>query len=193
MSPKRLTLGLTLIALIGIPARAQAQDDYERSGFYLGAGLGLGVDQFEDTGGIDIDTGVGFDVWAGYRFAPNLAAEMQLEYLDRFDFSANLGPPFGVVDFESSALAFTWNLKCYLETGWVQPFFLVGIGLLRAEIEFLGVSVRDTDFAARFGGGIDFYSWSNTSLGVTASYVLATGDVDIFDYVSLVLGVQHRF
>ncbi len=187
MSVGRICLGLTLIALIGIPARAEAQDDYERSGYYLGAGLGLGVEQFEGAGGLNIDTGVGFDIWAGYRFASNLAAELQLEYLDRFDFS------LGGSDFEGSALALTWNLKCYLETGWIQPFVLVGIGLLRAELEAFGPSGSDTDFAARFGGGIDFYSWSNTSLGVTASYVLATGDVDVFDYVSLVLGVQHRF
>ncbi len=185
MSIGRIFLGLTLIALIGISARAQAQDEYDRSGFYLGAGLGLGVAQFEGSGGVNFDTGVGFDLWGGYRFAPNLAAEMQLEYLNRFNSS------FGGSDFQGSVLAFTWNLKCYLETGWIQPFFLAGIGLLRAELD--GVLARDTDFAARFGGGVDFYTWSNTSLGLTASYVLATGDVDVFDYVSLILGVEHRF
>ncbi len=187
MSIGRVFLGLTLIATIGISARAQAQDEYDRSGFYLGAGLGLGVAQFEDAGGLNIDSGVGFDLWGGYRFAPNLAAEMQLEYLNRFNSS------FGGSDFQGSVLAFTWNLKCYLETGWIQPYFLVGIGSLRANVEFVGTSVHATDFAARFGGGIDFYSWSNTSLGVTASYVVATGDVDGFDYVSLVFGVQRRF
>ncbi len=44
MSAKRLYLGFTLIAMIGIPASVQAEDDYERSGYYLGAGLGLGFD-----------------------------------------------------------------------------------------------------------------------------------------------------
>ena len=185
MPVKRICLGLTLITLVGIPARAQAEDDYDRSGYYLGVGLGLGIEQFENAGGLNIDTGVGFDLWGGYRFTPNLAAEIQLQYLDRFDFSLD-GNDFGV-----RVLAFTWNLKCYLETGWVQPFFLVGIGSLRAEVEAIGGSA--TDFAARFGGGIDFFSWSNTSLGVAASYVVATGDVAGFDYVSLVLGVQHRF
>ncbi len=200
MSVKRLCLGLTLIAMIGIPERAQAEDDYGRPGFYLGAGLGFGFEKFEGTGGLDIDTGIGFDGWAGYRITPNFAAEIQLEYLDRFDFSADLGPPFGVVDFEGNFLAFTGNLKAYLMTGRVQPFAVVGIGVLRAELEALGGSISDTGFAARFGGGIDFYTTpprkagrTNLSIGATASYVLTTGDIDGLDYVSLVLGAQYRF
>ncbi len=122
MSAKRLCLGLTLIAMIGIPARVQAEDDYGRSGFYLGAGLGLGSEQFDGTGGADIDPGIGVDGWAGYRISPNFAAELQLEYL-RFDASG----------IDGNALAFTGNLKAYLMTGWIQPFAVVGIGLLRLD------------------------------------------------------------
>ena len=51
MSAKRICLGLTLITLVGIPARAQAEDDYDRSGYYLGVGLGLGIEQFENAVG----------------------------------------------------------------------------------------------------------------------------------------------
>ena len=146
MSAIRLYLGFTLIAMIGIPGSVQAEDDYDRPGFYLGAGLGLGFEQFEGTGGLDIDTGIGFDAWAGYRFDNNSAAELQLEYMDRFDAS------FGGVDIDTNVLAFTGNLKAYLMTGKVQPFAVVGIGILRAESKFLGISVSDTDLAARFGG-----------------------------------------
>ncbi len=183
MSPKRLYLGFTLIAMIGIPASVQAEDDYDRPGFYLGAGLGLGFEQFEGTGGLDIDTGIGFDAWAGYRITPNFAAELQIEYIDRFD----------ITGVEGNALAFTVNLKGYLTTGWVQPFAVVGIGFLRAELEALGASVSDTGVAARFGGGVDFYGSPNVSLGATASYVLTDRGVDGFDYVSLVLGFQYRY
>ncbi len=193
MSAKRLYLGFILTAVIGIPGSVQAEDDYSRPGFYLGAGLGLGYEQFDDFGGVNVDTGFGFDAWAGYRMTPNLAAELQLEYIDRLDFSADLGPPFGVVDFEGNFLTFTGNLKTYLLTGSVQPFAVVGVGFLRAETEFLGISLSDTDFAARFGGGVDLYISPNLSLGTTASYVLGTGDIDGLDYVSLVLGAQYRF
>ena len=188
MSAKRLYLGF-LIAMIGIPASVQAEDDYGRPGFYLGAGLGFGFERFEDTGGLDIDTGIGFDGWGGYRFTPDFAAELQLEYIDRFDTS------FGGVDIDGRVLTFTGNLKAYLrgsfeaESGPVQPFVVVGIGFLRAELEALGISVSDIDFAGRVGGGVDLYASPNVSLGVTASYVAT----DEFAYVSLVLGFQYRF
>ncbi len=146
MSAKRLYLGFILIAVIGIPAGAQAEDDYSRPGFYLGAGLGLGFEQFDGFGGVDVDTGVGFDAWAGYRWGPHLAAELQLEYIDRFDLSIG-----GVDVFELETLAFTGNLKGYLMTGRVQPFAVLGIGLLWAELETLGASASDTVFAVRFG------------------------------------------
>ena len=180
--------------MIGIPASVQAEDDYGRSGYYLGAGFGFGFEQFDGTSGLHIHTGIGFDGWAGYRITPNFASELQLEYMDRFNASV------GGVDIDANVLAFTGNLKAYLLTGWVQPFAVVGIGVLRAELEAFGASVSDTDFAARFGGGIDFYSSqlgksgrTNLSLGVTASYVLTTGAIDGFDYVSLVLGFQYHF
>ncbi len=188
MSAKRLYLGLTLVAMIGIPAGALAENDYGRSGFYLGVGLGLGWERFEDTGGFsDFYNGIGLDGWAGYRFDPHFAAELQLEYLDRFNTS------FMGVNIDTDVLAFTGNLKAYLMTGRVQPFAVVGIGFLRAESEFLGISVSDTDLAARFGGGVDLYDSPNVSFGATVSYVLTTGDVDGFDYVSLVLAFQYRF
>jgi len=189
MAAKRLGLGLTLIAMIGIPAAARAEDDYDRSGFYLGAGIGFGWEQFEDTGEVSsFDSGIGLDGWAGYRFAPHLAGELQLEYLDRFNTSFRTG---GNID--TDVVVFTGNLKVYLMTGAVQPFAVVGIGFLRAESEFMGRSHSDADFAARFGGGVDFYDSPNLSLGATVGYVLTTGGVDGLDYVSLVLGFQYRF
>ena len=188
MSAKRLYLGFTLIAMIGIPASVQAEDDYDRPGFYVGAGLGLGFEQFDGFGGLDVDTGIGFDGWAGYRLTPHFAAELQLEYIDRFDLSIG-----GVDVLELETLAFTGNLKGYLSTGWLQPFAVVGIGVLRVDIDSIIGSGSDSDFVARFGGGVDLYISPNLSLGTTASYVLGTGDIDGLDYVSLVFGAQYRF
>jgi len=181
---------LTLLALVIVfssPARTLAAPDYARTGPYIGIGLGLGFENFDDLGGLDIDTGIGVDVWGGYRFLPNFAAEAQVEYLDRFD----TGP------LEASALTFTANLKGYALTGRLQPYALVGIGLTRAEAKisspFLSASASDTGFSARFGGGADFFLTERSSFGVAASYVLTTGSIDGFDYISLLFGFQHRF
>ena len=183
MPARRFCLGLTLIAMLGLSPETHAQE-YDSSGWYLGAGLGLGIENYDDTSGLNVDTGIGFDLWAGYRFDPNLSVELQLEYLDRLNNSIANG----------SATAFTGNVKTYLETDWIQPFLLVGIGFARVDYKDSRISANDVGFAARLGGGMDFYLWeSNTSLGVTVSYVVTTGDADGFDYLSLVFGVQRRF
>lgn len=183
MSSKSLGLVICMLATLAIPSAVEAQDDYGRTGVYIGGGMGFGFEQFEGTDGLNIGTGVGGDLWAGYRFHPNVAAELQLEYLDRFD----LGP------IEGNALTFTGNLKGYLTTGRVQPFAVVGAGVTRAEFKLFGSSASETDFSARFGGGLDCYVTERVSLGAAASYVLTTGSIDGFDYVSLVFGAQYRF
>jgi len=178
-----LGLALILIAMAASPATAQDGEDYARTGAYVGAGLALGWENYDGSPG-GFDTGVGFDVWGGYRFHPNFAGELELEYVDR----VNLGA------LDTSLLTFTTNLKGYLATGRVQPFALVGIGVTRVGVGSLSGAV----FGARFGGGIDYYVTENVSLGATASYLLTAGDVDPFlgggfDYVSLVMGAQYRF
>ena len=74
MKTLHLVIGLSLVLGLGLPLNATAQD-YSDTGWYVGAGLGLGFEQFSDTGGVDIGTGIGFDVWAGYRLFPYLAVE----------------------------------------------------------------------------------------------------------------------
>ncbi len=69
MSARGLCLGLTLIVGIGISASSQAQeDDYGRSGPYLGLGMGFGWEQFDGTSGFSkFDNALGIDGWAGFR------------------------------------------------------------------------------------------------------------------------------
>jgi hypothetical protein len=57
----------------------------------------------------------------------------------------------------------------------------------------LSASGRGTDFAARFGGGIDLYATKHVVLSVEAEYVLPTGDVKDLDYISIGWGFQYRF
>ncbi|MEE8473829.1 MAG: outer membrane beta-barrel protein, partial [Myxococcota bacterium] len=169
MSARGLCLGLTLIVGIGISASSQAQEeDYGRSGPYLGLGMGFGWEQFDDSGSLNYDNALGLEGWAGYRLSAYLAAEVQLEYLDRFN-TSRMGSKI-----DSSALTFTGNLKAYLMTGPVQPFAVVGLGFLNFKE---GASKSDTGSAIRFGGGVDLYDSPNVSFGATLSYVLALGAV----------------
>jgi hypothetical protein len=123
---------------------------------------------------------------------------------------------------EFEAVTVTGNLKAHLLTGLCQPFLLVGGGMMtvKGEIKETGVmteqrwdskaeefwlpypswpgisgSDRATDFALRFGGGLDLYSFDTDTAVITAeaNYVLPFGDVEEFDYVSVSLGFQYRF
>jgi len=199
----------TWISLIALSGLAKAiESDYAATGPYLGVGAAVAWDNFDKFGSVDPDMAFGFDAWGGYRFLSFLAAELQLEYLDGFDtkreFSLGIiNPPSrGTVKTEMKAVTFTGNLKAYLPLGRFQPFVLAGVGLgyMERDVLFSGFffvngrsSNSETALAARFGGGIDCYLTDALAFQISSSYVLQTGDLDGFDYVSLIAGLQYRF
>ena len=201
------TWGLS-IALTGL-ARA-TEPDYATDGFYLGAGAAFAWDNFDRLGRFesDPDMAFGFDAWGGYRFLSFLAAELQIEYLDGFDSKREISlgiinPPVrGSIKTKMKAVTFTGNLKAYLPLGRFQPFVLAGVGLGHIERDLLvsglfvvsgRIHYSETALAARFGGGIDVYLTGALAFQLASSYVLQTGDLDGFDYVSLIAGLQYRF
>lgn len=162
------------------------------SGPYLGIGVGFGFNNFEDTGGLNIDPAYGFDAWGGYKFNEWVAAELQLEYLNGFDTSGFF------VDVKAQVVTFGGNLKVFplasVLSRRIQPFLLAGPGFtwIGLDANLLG-QADELDFSARFGGGIDFYVTDNVALQLSSSYVLTTGSIDGADYISLVAGVQYKF
>ena len=166
-------------------------DDHRSNQIYLGAGAAFGFENFDDTGGLDIDDAYGFDVWGGVRFVPLIAAEIQLEYLNGFDTTI-----FGV-DVDGQAVAFTANAKLFPlaeVSDRVEPFLSAGIGTGWFELDAGPFGDQDeAGFIARFGGGIDLYFTENAALHVSSSYVLTTGDLDGLDWVTVVAGLQFRF
>jgi len=173
------------LLVAGQAAAEEEGTDHGRLGGYAGGGLGLGFAEFtgDGAGKLDFSTGVGLDVWAGYRLLPNVAFEAQLEYLDRF----NAGP------LEMSVLTFTGNIKGYFSTGQFQPFGVVGVGVTRGSAELGGASGSGSGFAARLGAGADYWLTESVSVGATYSYVFTTGGADGLDYQSFVMGAQYRF
>jgi opacity protein-like surface antigen len=177
---------------VGVAPEAAWADEGSGTPIYIGIGPAIGFEDFSNTGGIDIDDAYGFNTWAGYRFVDFLSAEMNLEYLDGFDFDI-----FGA-DIEGEALAFTWNAKVFpltrVITDRIDPFLYAGIGIGWLEYDAGRFGTADgTGFIARFGGGVDLYLTENLAFQASSSYVLPTGDLDDFAYVSLVFGLQYRF
>ncbi len=180
-----------VVALMWNGGTALAEGGDQGSQVYLGLGAGFGFENFDGTQGLDIDEAFGFDAWGGYRIVPLVAAEVQLEYLNGFDTTI-----FGL-DIDGQAVAFTGNAKLFPlaeVSDRVEPFLYAGIGVGWFEFDVGPFGTTDeSDFIARFGGGIDLYVTENVAFQVSSSYVLTTGDLDDLDYVSLVAGVQYRF
>ena len=184
---------LALVAVVFTAESAQAQQaDYAKTGIHVGLGLGGGFERFDDEGTpVDFDHGFVVGGWLGYRLHPNFAIETQIEY---GGFEAELA---GFIDIDIDLVTFTTNAKAYVLTDRIQPFVLVGVGAMVVELEAnaFGSSISDSesDFVARFGGGVDFWLTESISLGLASSYVFTTGDIDGFDYVSLGAALQYRF
>lgn len=188
---------LAIATVILLPAAAWSQQ-WSRPGPYIGVAGDVAFttkaeDELEDATGIpiDVDPSLGLHARLGYRFGPRFAAEAHYEWVSGFDVSA-----FGINALEIDGSTVTADAKVFLATERIQPFLLVGVGAAFAEVKDTigaGFSIDESDFAARFGGGLDLYLTENVALDFDASYVLPTGDLEDFDYVSLGWGLLYRF
>ena len=198
---------------------APTRDDaFDRNGFYLGVGFVQAVyteveddleKELESLAGLGyippvvLEAPPGLDARVGYRFHPRLAAEVEIQWFAKagIQFTEDEGdpPPLDPTLVEALTLetvTLTVNSKAYLLTGRFQPFLLVGAGFMHFDAKDalgLGLSVDGDGFAARFGGGLDFYLTPNVVIALDGSYVLPTGDADGLNYVSWSLGLQYRF
>ena len=180
-----------------VSARAQSDDgrntgyghsaDYGRNGVYLGLAGTYAIENFQNTGPLSIDDGLGINSRLGYRFHPHFSVELAFEWIDEFEIEGTA--------FRVETWILTGNAKLHFLTGPIQPFALAGLGVMRADLRGGGSGsiTDDEDFAARFGGGVDLYASEHIVIAVEASYVRPTDDVDDLDYVSLGWGLQCRF
>ncbi len=216
-------LTLSVFTLVSSAGAALAQEDYSRTGPYLGIEGSVGVPrQLQDSvevlsigpklfgalEGLDVDPSIGIHARAGWRLHPRLAAEAHFEYLDEFNISAGDGQrafPSRSADLGSvSSWTLTGDLNAYLLTGRIQPFLSAGAGVMNVDTKdrretqanqqvVLGFPGDGTAFALRMGGGIDWYLNEYVAFSLNASYVLPTGSLDDYDYFSVGFGLRIPF
>jgi hypothetical protein len=190
-------LALALPALAADPSASP----YARSGWYVGIGGHAAIENFDDGGFADSG---GIDLIGGYRLTPNFAVEGRFDWNDSFADDAHFsgtcassqGPQPCLGDRTFDVLAMTAAAKSFVPLGRIQPFAEAGVGVLRArEGAFQSIQGADTEhgFAARFGGGVDLYVTRRVLLSLGAGYVLPTGSVDDFQYISAGGNLQFRF
>jgi opacity protein-like surface antigen len=158
------------------------------TGRYLGVGAIISHENFDNVpGGVSIDEAYGGTLRGGYRFDERIASELVLEYLTGFDASVS-GTEVG--DFEAWSL--TMNGKYFISDTFIQPYAMVGIGVMNAEFEDslgIGVSADETDFLTRFALGVEHHDPRNFWVGLEASYHLPFGDLEDFAFYALTLTV----
>jgi len=220
-SQNRLALPLVVFVLSALLGAGQvsAQDrGYSRSGPYVGAGATWVSGLFEDEVGnfasdlagtpiaVDIQDTWGLNAVVGYRLIPILAVEAQYEYVDKFGIDAT---GLGVAsNLQLEGHVVTGNLKLLLPTWRVQPYVLVGAGVVwysvSGGVTGLGQALIKDDraFAGRVGAGLDLYVTESWLLNVGASAVLSTekvsssvgaSDLKGLHYVGAGASVQYRF
>jgi opacity protein-like surface antigen len=185
-----LALSVALACLTGAPARAQdeaPEDDFSREGLYLGVYGVYALEAYRDTGGYDFDnTGAG-NLRIGYRGNRWFALEAEFEWVQKFEAdspSAHARTIIGGV-----------NAKVYPLTGRFQPYGLVGVNGMNVRVEYRpsGLDVNGTDWAFRFGGGLEVYATRNIAIGLEGTYVWGVGDVWELDYGTVGGGILYRF
>jgi len=214
-------------------AAAEADPDpFDRPGFYVGiAGVyafnpvdGAIEDYLEDElgeqGNVDIDESGGLSARVGYRAASWFAAELQYEWISRFDVdvSGDLGPGGSAIggklyDIEGHSLTFNtrwivpfWRIQPYLLIGAGYSFYDVGrgpiAGPLEAEDDDIEIEGGNQGaFAGRAGVGIDFYLTQRLVLMTEATALVTVdgfetpdeGAIDDLYYVGISAGLQYRF
>lgn len=168
------------------------------------------------------DPSLSIGLRAGYRLNPYLAGELSYQLESGFPAIATVtvrdadpdptqvGEPAVTTDSAERLHVKVWtltaNVRAFLPIGRVHPFLSVGAGALSgqysktANVAFQNgktltgrIKGDDVVFASRFGGGVEFYLSDHVLVGLEASYVLPTGNLDFLDFVSGDLGLQYRF
>ena len=174
-------------------------DEYDRRGFLLGVSARHSVDQSTGAGTdldgpeFDIDDGFGLGGRAGYRCNPHVAVEGEVEWFPDLDTELSTRGGGKLEDARIRPLVVTSNVKGYLLTGRVQPYLLAGLGLVSADTKGTSGGKSETDYAARFGGGLDFFVTEHWVVGARGSYLLPLANVPDVEYISIGLGIEYRF
>lgn len=170
-------------------------EDYDRKGWLLRMAAAYG-----NLLRSSADDGFGIDAGAGYRCHSRVSSEVQVEWIDGLADKRSIEGFSPDARVSADPVTVTASTKAYILTGRFQPYLLLGLGAMTAEVrtkDELGVeptSVQSrAEFAMRFGGGLDFYATENLVLDVGLGYVYPFGDLNRFDYLSVRAGAQYRF
>jgi len=135
-----------------------------------------------------------YGVRGGYRFLDHrLAAEVSWEQLGDADLTLKFPRmDVGRVDGSTTML----QIKGYLNDAPLQGYALAGVGVIDADVKDTlgaGISRNATETVYKLGGGIEAHTGRHWTFFVESAWTKPTGDVEDFEYVTVLGGVGYRF
>jgi opacity protein-like surface antigen len=187
---KQIVITTCAGALLMLAGAAWGQDEFARSGFYVGAGWSRAVEDFDDIDPLDVDDGRSINVMLGYRINRYLGAELEFEDVDELDGNASVLGSNVSLDTEIWTLSLIGKL--YPFAGRFQPYVLGGFGYMDGEAELsvavLGLDVDGDDSTTVAQAGAE-----NIVFEIEYSYKFPTHDLDEFEYWTLGGSLIYRF
>jgi len=201
---KRFLASLGCVSALLLSPGFAAADEFDRPGFYLGAGASGGFFMFKDSieeeslGLVSVEDSWGLNGRLGYRIFSWLAVEAQYERMNGFQLASQV-PLVGNLARLTAHTA-TVNLKLMLPVWRIHPYILLGPGVSLYQFNdstgglataalsaglpaFLAVPLlqsQDTEvaLAGRAGIGFDTYITRSLVFNLEASAVLSTRSLD---------------
>jgi hypothetical protein len=161
---------------------------YVRDGVYLGLGGHAAIENFDPHPLVSQPTqqwSGGLSARVGLRTHPHLSGEFIFDWVS----------PWDTVGGDLTSYLLTGNAKLNFLTGRIQPYVIVGVGMLILVQDFAaGGSSTVIPPGGRFGGGLDFYVDEHVLVNFEAVYVPPLDNrIDDFPYALLQGNLMYRF
>ena len=177
--------------------------DHNREGAYLGIGIAHAWPSFgENIGDNDENwhSGMGMNARGGYRFNHYLAAEADVDFINRFSAKERLGPN-NTIHNAIPTTATTFNVKAILPLDWIQPYVMGGIGFqvgnLQEHVGNLRTTQTNYNFAGRVAAGLELMLLKNWGWRIEVGGILPAGDSfgtdDNLNQIILNTGLRYAF
>lgn len=172
------------VALVFVAAStSHAEEDYADPGWYGGLSGSVG---YPLGGTLDrYSTGLGVAFNGGYRLQEQISIEGAFEWISGF------GDPTGLrID---SPIMMTANVKAYALTGQIQPWVMLGVGVMTLFDNTTPTEVTRLGMLMRFGAGFDY--WVTPQIAITSglNFIVPMGRIEGYQFFTTNLGATYRF
>ncbi len=177
-------IGVVGALLLGAPTAGAAEEARERRLYaMLGANASQPAFDLPSLAGQQMSWGI--DARAGFRVHERIALEGNYLWAARHETTFG-GQRLDLVEMHAG----TANAKLFLLTGTIEPYALIGTGLVFADSDVEGENTR---WAIRGGGGVQVFFTDMVGAYVEGTFLQPFGDLNDFATVPVTFGGIVRF